>query len=126
MTDSLREKLVYTCKDVCNLNLSEAEQDNYPYVVFDMTTSPLKDKDGIYAYSGDTSIRIVGTVLSALETLRSSIESAIETGMRNESFSSTLADVNEECTDGIWTIELNYTLKQYADWSEPVETTNTD
>jgi len=126
MTDSLREKLVYTCKDVCNLNLSEAEQDNYPYVVFDMTTSPLKDKDGVYAYSGDTSIRIVGTVLSALETLRSSIESAIETGMRNESFSSTLADVNEECTDGIWTIELNYTLKQYADWSEPVETTNTD
>lgn len=123
MTDALREKLVYTCRNVIHLDLSEAEVNTTPYAVFDMTTTPLADKDGVYGYEGDTDIRIVGTSLDALETLRAGIESAIASEMRSDSFFSRLDDVNEECVEGQWAIELTYTLRQYADWVEPVEQT---
>ena len=123
MTDALREKLVYTCRNVIHLDLSEAEVNTTPYAVFDMTTTPLADKDGVYGYEGDTDIRIVGTSLDALETLRAGIEGAIASEMRSDSFFSRLDDVNEECVEGQWTIELTYTLRQYADWVEPVEQT---
>lgn len=123
MTDALREKLLYTCRNVIHLDLSEAEVNVKPYAVFDMTTAPLIDKDGVYGYEGDTSIRIVGTSIDELETLRAGIEGAIASEMRSDSFFSRLDDVVEECVEGQWTIELTYTLRQYADWVEPVEQT---
>lgn len=129
MTDSLRAKLVYECKSVCQLVLSEDEVENYPYAVYDMTTTALSDKDGIYAFVGDCKIRIVSDKKDEADTLRASIESAIASGMRSSSFFSQLTDTTKECVSGLWAVELNYTLKQYADWVEPVEQTtneNTD
>ena len=126
MTDSLRAKLTDTCKSVISLNLSEAEQDTYPYAVYDMTTVPLMDKDGVYGFSGDTTIRIVGPEKQSLEVLRAGIESAILSGMNDSAFTSKLNDTTKECVDGMWIIELTYTLKQYADWVKPVEQTNSN
>ena len=121
MTDSLRDRLAYACKDVCVLALSEDEDTNYPYAVYDMTSTPMRDKDGVYGYSGDTKIRVVSNDPDEVDTLAASIQSAIATGMHDEAFFSRQDDFNKECTGGIWIIEMNYTLKQYADWSEPVE-----
>ena len=126
MTDSLRDRLAYACKDVLRPTLSEAEEDKYPYAVYDMTSTSLRDKDGIYAFSGDTTIRVVSNDPDEADTQAAAIQSAIATGMNDESFSSRLDDCKKECVDGIWTIEMNYTLKQYADWEEPVEQTNED
>lgn len=126
MTDSLRAKLTDTCKSVISLNLSEAEQDTYPYAVYDMTTVPLMDKDGVYGFSGDTTIRIVGPEKQSLEVLRAGIESAILSGMNDSAFTSKRNDTTKECVDGMWIIELTYTLKQYADWVKPVEQTNSN
>ena len=86
MTDSLREKLVYVCTNVADLYLSESETDSYPYVVYDMISTPLQTKDGVAGYTGDTKIRIVGQDLDNLDTIRSSIETAISTGMHDTSF----------------------------------------
>ena len=126
MTDSLRAKLVYVCKDVCRLVLSEDEVNDYPYAVYDMTTTALSDKDGVYAYSGDTKIRVVSDSKSEADTTATAIQGVISSSMRDSSFFSQLMDVTKECVEGIWTIEMNYTLKQYADWVEPVEQTNTN
>jgi len=124
MTDSLRDRLAYACKDVCVLALSEDEDPNYPYAVYDMTSTPMRDKDGVYGYSGDTRIRVVSNDPDEADTLAASIQSAIATGMHDEAFYSRQDDYTKECISGIWTIEMNYTLRQYADWSEPVETTS--
>ena len=130
MIDSLRSKLVDTLAGIIDLHLSEAEENSYPYAVYDLTSSPLMDKDGVYAYSGDTTIRIVGDVFKEIDDIRSQVESAILSQMHGEVFSSRLNDVTKECTGGIWTIELTYTLKQYADWAQPTPEenvqTNTD
>ena len=127
MTDSLRDRLAYACKDVCILALSEDEDPKYPYAVYDMTSTPMRDKDGVYGYSGDTKIRVVSNDPNEVDTLAASIQSAIATGMQDQDFFSRQEDYNMECISGIWIIEMNYTLKQYADWSEPVEqTSNTE
>ena len=124
MTDSLRDRLAYACKDVLRPTLSEAETDNYPYAVYDMTSTPLRDKDGIYAFSGDTKIRVVSNDPEEVDMQAAAIKSAIDTGMNDVYFSARMEDYQKDCVDGIWTIEMNYTLKQYADWAEPVETNN--
>ncbi len=117
MTDSLRAKLVDTCSGVAALKLSEAEQDTYPYVVYDMTTEPRRTKDGVYAFFGDgTRIRIVGKDLAALEQIRVGLEAAIQSGMNDGTFISRLEDTTKECVSGEWTIELTYTLRQFGDW----------
>ena len=126
MTDSLRVILVYACKDVCPLVLSEDEVKTYPYAVYDMTTAPLQDKDSIYAFVGDTRVRVVSNDKSEADTKATALQTAV-LALRNETIFTKLVDVNKECVEGIWTIEMNYILKQYADWSEPVEqTTNTE
>lgn len=126
MTDSLRAILVYACKDVCLLVLSEDEVKTYPYAVYDMTTAPLRDKDSIYAFVGDTRVRVVSNDKSEADTKAAALQTAI-LALRNETIFAKLVDVNKECVENIWVIEMNYILKQYADWSEPVEqTTNTE
>jgi len=125
MTDSLRAILVYTCKSVCPLVLSEDEVDDFPYAVYDMTTTALSDKDGIYAYSGETKLRVVSNDKSEADTTAAALQSAIS-ALRGGTISARLVDVTKECVEGIWTIEINYTLKQYADWSEPAEQTNSN
>lgn len=126
MTDSLRAKLVYICKDACPLVLSEDEVDGFPYAVYDMTTTALSDKDGVYAFSGDCKIRVVSNDKEEADTAASSIQSAIASGFRDSSFFNIPGESTKECTNGIWTIEINYTLKQYADWVEPEEQTTNE
>lgn len=130
MTDSLRDKLVAVLSGVATVNLSEDAKDSYPWVVYDMTTHPIMDKDGICGYSGDATIRLVDKDPDALDTLRASVENAIATGMRDSAFSTKLNDITKECVEDVWTIELTYTLKQYADWEQPTPEenvqTNTD
>jgi len=118
MTDSLRAILVYACRGVCPLALSEDEVKVYPYAVYDMTTFPMLDKDGIYGYAGDTRIRVVSDKKAEADTVADALRAAI-VALRGEVFFPKLVDVTKECVEGIWNIEMNYILKQYAEWSEP-------
>lgn len=60
------------------------------------------------------------------DTVADALRAAV-VALRGEVFFPKLVDVTKECVEGIWNIEMNYILKQYADWSEPVEqTTNTE
>ena len=126
MTDSLRAKLVYACRNICPMVLSEDETKVYPYAVYDITSVAQRDKDGIYAFFGDTTIRVVSNQKSEADATATSIQSAVETAFRDGKSNFVPGDFSKDCQEGIWTIEMNYTLKQYADWSEPVEQTNSN
>lgn len=126
MTDSLRAKLVYTCREICPMVLSEDETKVYPYAVYDITSTAQMDKDGVYAFFGETVIRVVSNVKSEADSTAAAIQSAVESAFRDGSSNFVPGDFSKDCQEGIWTIEMNYTLKQYADWSEPVEQTNTN
>ena len=123
MIDSIRAKLVSVLSDAVDVYQSEAETDAYPYVVYDVTSSPVLDKDGVRGFVGDTKVRIVGVEFDVIDNLRAQVESAILSGMHDDTFFSKLNTTDKECVDGVWTIELSYTLKQYADWAQPVEQT---
>lgn len=114
INDNLRYKLVDTISNVVEVHLSEASEETYPYVVYDMTTSPDLSKDGIEGYTGDAKIRIVGQSLDALDDLRNDIQLTIEEEMHSDVYGAFLVDVTKECVEDLWTIEMNYTLKQYA------------
>ena len=127
MTDSLRAKLVYACRNICQMVLSEDETDTYPYAVYDITSVAQRDKDGVYAFFGETVIRVVSNIKSEADSTATAIQSAVESAFRDGSSNFVPGDFSKDCQEGIWTIEMNYTLKQYADWAEPVEqTSNTE
>ena len=127
MTDSLRAKLVYACREVCPMVLSEDETKVYPYAVYDITSVAQMNKDGVYAFFGETVIRVVSNVKSEADTTAAAIQSAVESAFRDGYSNFVPGDFSKDCQEGVWTIEMNYTLKQYADWSEPVEqTSNTE
>lgn len=119
MTDSLREKLMSILTGVANVYQSEAEAGEYPYVVFDLISTPVMDKDGVHHFNGDTTIRVVGDEIDDVDTLTASVEGAISSGMHDSTFGSILLTTDKDCVAGIWTTELHYTLKQHADWVEP-------
>jgi len=120
MTESLRTKLVslLTTAQV-EVRLSEDETQGYPFVTYDMAVYPMTDKDGVYKYTGETYIRIVSDDFGEADTIRATVEGAIETGMGfGQIYSSRLISTSKDCVSDIWTIELYYMLAQYGD--EPV------
>ena len=118
MTESLRTQLVSLLTTAgVTIRLSEDESKDYPFVTYEMTVNPLRDKDGVYGFSGGTYIRSVSEVFEEADALRVTIEEAIESGMgmNNATFGSRLVSIDKDCVSGVWTIELYYLLRQYGD-----------
>lgn len=82
MTESLRTQLVslLTAAGV-EVRLSEDEAKEYPFATYEMTVTPVMDKDGVYKYVGETYIRVVSEDFDEADQIRADIEDAIETGM---------------------------------------------
>jgi len=121
MTESLRTQLVslLTTANV-DVRLSEDETKEYPFVTYEMTVTPVNDKDGVCKYVGDTYIRMVSDDFAEADSIRETVESAVETGMGHGAlFSSRLMSTNKDCVNDVWTIELYYTLAQYGDVPAP-------
>lgn len=114
MTDTLRSQLVSTLSDAeVTVLLSEAETQAYPFVTYEMTVNPVRDKDGVHAFTGLTTIRVVSDDFDEADEIRAEVEEAIEDGMQDETYSSRLTATDKDCLNGVWTIELSYTLKQF-------------
>ena len=113
MTESLRTTLVSALRSAgVSLILSEAETKVYPFVTYEMTVNPIRDKDGIHGYTGLTTIRVVSDDTDEADQIRAIVEDAIEASMRNDTYSNRLTAIDKDCLDGIWTIELSYTFRQ--------------
>lgn len=115
MTESLRTKLVslLTAANV-DVRLSEDETRDFPFVTYEMTVTPTFCKDGVCKYVGDTYVRVVSDNFSEADSIRATVEAAIETGMGHGAvYSSRLINSNKDCVSDIWTLELYYILAQY-------------
>ena len=113
MTEALRTGLVSALTTAgISVRLSEDEANGYPFVTYDMTVNPVRDKDGVRVYSGDTYIRVVSDDFDEADTLATSVQSAVE-GMSGSVYSVRLISNDKDCVNDIWTIELNYQIKQF-------------
>jgi len=115
MTESLRTQLVslLTAAGV-EVRLSEDEAMTYPFATYEMTVTPVMDKDGVYKYVGETYIRVVSEDFDEADQIRANIEAAIELGMGYGAvYSSWLINSNKDCVNGVWTLELYYSLTQW-------------
>lgn len=134
MTEHLHTQLVSTLTSAgVNPALSEAEIDSYPYVTFELPVEYRYNKDGAYKLVGNLTIRSVSDDFDEADALRSDIESAIASGFDGTPvnimsepedpeetpivlevvyYRARLTDVRKDCTDGVWVIELDYTLTQ--------------
>lgn len=115
MTESLRTQLVslLTAAGV-EVRLSEDEAMTYPFATYEMTVTPVMDKDGVYKFVGETYIRVVSEDFDEADQIRADIEDAIETGMGlGAVYGSRLINSNKDCVNGVWTLELYYSLTQW-------------
>ena len=115
MTDSLREKLVAVIGAITPaipFSLSEEEIGDYPYATYEMTTVPTYAKDRVVRITGSTAIYIVSKIFSEADGIRSRIEAALASNMNDGQYGSVLTSTLKECTEGIWTITLNYNVYQ--------------
>ena len=117
MTESLRTQLVRLLTSAqVEIRLSEDETQEYPFATYEMTVEPVMDKDGVCKFIGDTYIRVVSDDFSEADALRATVEGAVETGMgHGTTYSSRLISSDKDCVNGVWTLELYYTLAQYGD-----------
>ena len=134
MTEHLHTQLVSTLTSAgVNPALSEAEIDSYAYVTFELPVECRYNKDGVYKLVGSLTIRSVSDDFDEADALRADIESAIASGFDGTPvnimsepedpeetpivlevvyYRARLTDVRKDCTDGVWVIELDYTLTQ--------------
>ena len=135
MTEHLHTQLVstLTAAGVLQPALSEDEVNQYPYVTFELPVECRYNKDGVYKLVGSLTIRSVSDDFDEADGLRASIESAIASGfdgtpvnimsepedpeetptvLETVYYTARLTDVRKDCTDGVWVIELDYTLTQ--------------
>ncbi len=134
MTERLHTQLVSTLRAAgINPALSEDEIDSYPYVTFELPVEYRYTKDGPYKIVGNLTIRSVSDDVDEAETLQAGIMDAIATGFNGTPvdimdvpedpeeqptvletvyYTARLTDVRKDCMDGVWVIELDYTLNQ--------------
>ena len=115
MTESLRTTLVAILTNAgVEVRLSEDEAKEFPFVTYEMTVTPVMDKDGVCKFVGDTYVRIVSDDFGEADAIRATVETAIEAGMGHGMvYSSRLINSNKDCVSDIWTLELYYSLSQY-------------
>lgn len=90
--------------------LSEAETDEYPFIVYNQTVVPMLDKDGIGLLESSLQATIVSDDPDDAEDIAEQVAAAVRTGMTGYAvYPETL---NRDCTDGIWEIELTWTIRQ--------------
>ena len=112
MKDEIAIKLTSTVGDAVPFFYSEAEDADYPFAVYDLTTLPALTKDGIHHFTGDVTINIVNDELDPASAIAETIKTRVAQQMNDDKFSAYLQSSKEECTSGIWSIELKYTIKQ--------------
>lgn len=113
MTEEILETITSLIGSLVPLNLSEAETEEYPYASYEAPVNPVMDKDGVCVFSSNVVISVYAKDFDTANTKAGLIKSAIESGMHDDQFSSRLVSENATRVDGIWDVELIYSIKQY-------------
>ena len=114
MTEAIGTKIVELCAGITKVYLSEAEVNDYPYVVYSQNVTPRFTKDGVYKLVSEALVEVVSNDFDEADPLADSVASAIENGMTGE-FTCRKGLVAKVCVNQVWTISLNYTITQKSD-----------
>lgn len=107
---TIATKLTALCQPLGSFYLSEAETEDFPYAVYDATYERAYAKDGVYKETGDVTIHVVSNDFDEADELSDDLQTAIATGMNSDGFTSMFVDLNKGCVEGIWTIDIRYTI----------------
>ena len=90
--------------------LAEAETDEYPFIVYNQTVSPLLTKDGLAAFQASLTATIISDDPNNAENIANAVAYAVRTRMTG--FSTFPETLNRDCTNGVWEITLTWTVRQ--------------
>lgn len=90
--------------------LSEAETDEYPFIVYDQTVTAINTKDGIGALSSSLMAVVVTIDPNEAENIAEAVASAVKEGMA--AYGLYPQYYTRNCTDGVWEYTLVWTIRQ--------------
>lgn len=111
MTESIGKYLKTLCSGFVNFYLSEAETQAYPYAVYNQTVEPKRDKDGVYKYVAESTIRVFSKDFDQAQQVADSIQAALD-GNTNEAYVIRLLRQTKRSREDVNYIELVYYVKQ--------------
>ena len=112
MTESIAATFKSLVGEIIPCFHSEAEVSTYPYLTFDQTVTPSYDKDGEYKLVSTFVAYIVSDNFSEADTKASAVATAVHAGMNDAQYRARLDSFRKDRENGIWTIQLNYTIQQ--------------
>lgn len=104
--------LVTRVGNIVPFYLSEAEEDNYPYAVYEMTVTEFRTKDGVYKIVAEPRIRVYDKVFDTADAKASAIRAAVE--VPSAQYIVQFQSQEKSCVEGVWCIELVYYVKQLS------------
>jgi hypothetical protein len=91
--------------------LSEAETEEYPFIVYNQTVTALNTKDGIGALQSYLSAVVVSDDADEAEEIAGQVARAVREGMQGYGLYPDTLD--RDCTDNVWEITLTWTIRQH-------------
>ena len=90
--------------------LSEAETEEYPYIVYESPIVMRLDKDGVQAYESSLRATIIADDPNVAENIAGLVALAVKRNMASYGVFPETLDRN--CNSGIWQIDLTWTIRQ--------------
>lgn len=115
MVENIGSRLDALCEDQdIRIFLSEAETEDYPYVVYDPTYTPSYDKDGIYKIVADLTVRAYAKDPEEAEDLAFQVNAIILDNFGTEGYTvRTVSQLRKECLQDTWSVSFQYRITQY-------------
>jgi len=99
------------CAGVLPVFLSEAETEDYPYLVYTSTVTPVVCKDGVIGYTSSLNARIYSNDFDDAESKAADVADAVQDNIP-DNYLFIPATLERSCTDGVWEISLTWNVKQ--------------
>ena len=109
---TIATKLTEVCASIVPFYLSEAESEDYPYAAYDAAYEKPRTKDGVYKTVGDVTIHVVSNDFDEADEISEDIQSAVETSMNSDGFTAKFIELIKSCVEGIWTLDIRYSITQ--------------
>lgn len=104
------QKLVETISPIIDISYLQAEVSVFPYCAYDIESqSPVRDKQGIRAYTASVSIYVVAKKESQADELKNKIIDALK---NDNSWGFILQNTTATTDSGHWSYRLEYSITQ--------------
>jgi hypothetical protein len=117
MTENIGSTLLALCgalQTPITLYLSEAESEDYPYVVYDADYVPYYDKDGVYKIVGDISVRGYSKDHVEAQALADAVDALILANFSSGGYTvRQLSQLKKDCLQGTWSVGYQYRITQF-------------